>query len=438
MTSIVEAEPVPFERHLRVYANRSVLVRDTNDEQVFTEGQPSDPAKERLREIKQRLDSGFLEQVVEECSQANIPDIELPDEHIRLLTEVVDSVTSEHGRALVGLTVLQLTIKAILPQQSVRLHKAGKGKGFSWAEGIPMRNLDSTYITPVLRRHQLMLLNADGFMMTRSLAENYPYGVLYKAAIRGARKPWADITELLEDGNLDPLAALRYTIILLQNRSAQFESLAKQTLDHLSRCLATQPDLPAVSAIIDSHIRQSSYSARLLEVSMHSVFQALHEANMLEDYLVPLSQMRSANKKHGNIADVETTRKRGTLQIVEAWEAKYGKTYLRDELEELADKLDSHPDVRTAGFVTSDPPDLKKEVVDRLNELTEEFGVDVRIVPYAEWVREKHTLSGLQGAEFAALWLTAYGETLCQRRREIAPVDEPAQSWVKELDDLLP
>ncbi len=37
--------------------------------------------------------------------------------------------------------------------------------------------------------------------------------------------------------------------------------------------------------------------------------------------------MRSANKKHGNIGDLEVLEK---SNIIEAWDAKYGKAYLRD------------------------------------------------------------------------------------------------------------
>jgi hypothetical protein len=36
--------------------------------------------------------------------------------------------------------------------------------------------------------------------------------------------------------------------------------------------------------------------------------------------LKPLSQMRSANKKHGNIGDIEILEAR---QIIESWDAKY-------------------------------------------------------------------------------------------------------------------
>ncbi|OQX14013.1 MAG: hypothetical protein BWK73_10625 [Thiothrix lacustris] len=49
----------------------------------------------------------------------------LDEQYQALLTKLADSVTSEVGRALVDLTVLQLTIKAISPEQNIRLHKGG-------------------------------------------------------------------------------------------------------------------------------------------------------------------------------------------------------------------------------------------------------------------------------------------------------------------------
>ena len=63
-----------------------------------------------------------------------------------------------------------------------------------------MRSLDKTFITPVLRSYDILRTNADGVMMTRSLAENYPYSKLYKAAIRGNRDEWLEIIDLLEMG----------------------------------------------------------------------------------------------------------------------------------------------------------------------------------------------------------------------------------------------
>ena len=97
---------------------------------------------------------------------------------------MVDSVTSEVGRSIIVVTVIQLCIKCIVPEQCIRLHKAGnRNTGFSWKDGMPMRSLDRAFITPVLRNYDILRTNADGGMMTRTFAENYPYSKLYKAGV---------------------------------------------------------------------------------------------------------------------------------------------------------------------------------------------------------------------------------------------------------------
>ena len=86
---------------------------------------------------------------------------------------------------------MQLVIKSIIPEQSIRLHKGAVKKGtFSWVDGISMRTIDSNYITPFLREESLLNINKYGIMMTRSLAENYPYSKVYKAEMKGPFKEW--------------------------------------------------------------------------------------------------------------------------------------------------------------------------------------------------------------------------------------------------------
>ena len=53
-----------------------------------------------------------------------------------------------------------------------------------------------------------------------------------------------------------------------------------------------------------------------------------------------------------NGADIRFAKADGTQlpSEIESWDAKYGKTYLRDELEELNDKLKSHPQTTLVGF----------------------------------------------------------------------------------------
>lgn len=184
----IEQEPV-----LYVFEDRSVLYDSKGNISEFKEGKSSKEAKARLKIIKDTLASGYLEQRINEAKKPDIKIEGLTNDQIETLENLVLSVTSEVGRAIVGLSVLQLTIKSISSEQSIRLHKGSSAARFSWIEGIPMRVLDKNYITPVLREHKLLRLNADGFMMTRSLAENYPYSQLYKAAIRGAKDEWVKI-----------------------------------------------------------------------------------------------------------------------------------------------------------------------------------------------------------------------------------------------------
>ncbi len=395
----------------------------------------SKAAQARLRTVREALEAGFLPDLIDACKK---PDVQLGDlaaKHLNLLKTMVDSVTSEVGRAIVGLTVVQLCIKCIVPEQSIRLHKGGNSYSrtrFSWQDGMPMRSLDKAFITPVLRDYDILRTNADGVMMTRSLAENYPYTKLYKAAIRGARDEWLELVDLLEDGALDPHIALRHFIALLLNKSERFHDLAAETLSLVQSILNKGPAIESITNFIRRYIDTSDYSARLLEIAMHSLFQVLDDNMLLDGNLKPLSQMRSANKKHGNIGDIEVTIGSGSLEIREAWDAKYGKPYLRDELEELNEKLNDHLETERVGFVVDQSPVLKAEILDRLQEIEQIHEVEIKILSFEDWIDlqlahndDKHQL--------AMEWLLALAETLCQRRRDRAPIDEPADAWVAEL-----
>ncbi len=425
----------PSEPHLQVFHDRSVLVYETGKSQTFSEGKLTKAAQGRLRKVKETLETGFLPNLIDECRK---PDAQLDDltpVYMNLLKMMVDSMTSEVGRAIVGLTVMQLCVKCIVPEQCIRLHKGGNSYSntrFSWQDGLPMRSLDKTFITPVLRSYDLLRTNADGVMMTRSLAENYPYSKLYKAAIRGARAEWLEIIDLLENGTLDPNIALRHFIVLLLNKSERFYDLAAKTLNLVKAIINKKPSIEAITNFIRRYIDTSDYSARLLEIAMHSLFQVLDDNMLLDGNLKPLSQMRSANKKHGNIGDIEVTIGTGTLEIREAWDAKYGKPYLRDELEELNEKLNDHLETELVGFVVDQPPALKEEILDRLQEIEEIHQIEVKILSFENWIElqlaqadDKHKLT--------MEWLLALSEALCQKRRDRAPIDEPADAWVAEL-----
>ncbi|GET36394.1 DNA-cytosine methyltransferase [Microseira wollei NIES-4236] len=432
------------ELHLRVFRTRSELVLPDGTIQVFLEGGMSQSAKLKYQKIAGELSKGYLEQQIIRCRD-NLAELDfsrLSQINLDTLNKLVESVTSEVGRALIGLTVLQLCVKAIEPTQSIRLHKGSVGRrDFSWQDGISMRSLDKQYITPVLRKYDLLRLNADGFMMTRSLAENYPYTPVYKANIRGARQEWLRIVESIENNEILPESALNYLLSQLWNRANEFKALAAQTIANLQQFLnSNQPvNQERITALIERHINESDYAARIMEIAMHSLMQAMQDCQILaEGVLKPLSQMRSANKKHGNVGDIELL---SAQQIVESWDAKYGKSYLRDELEELADKLIANPTVAIAGFVTSVEPDRLEEILARCQEIEDELGIYIEILTFINWVKKQFERgigdSLITEKELASAWITAYTESLAQRRREIAPIDEPCHQWLTSLKAIL-
>jgi hypothetical protein len=423
------------EAHLKIYRNRSVLVFEDGTEIVFYEGPPSEAAKQRLDQIRHQLRTGWLDNLF-----ANLPQsadtIEI-EEHVRILIQqIVESITSEIGRAVTGLAILQLAVKSIAPEQCIRLHKGGRGS-FSWREGLPMRSLDSQFITPFLRKHDLLRINKYGVFMTRSLAENYPYSPFYKASIRGARDAWLTLIDKVEAAEVNAENALRYLLALLRNRAEWFTQLSDRAIEATNQFLATGSTFDSIFELILKHIDSSFYSARLLEVCMHAFLQVLEDRGLLNGRLLPLCQMRTANKKHRNVADIEIVSIDDEI-IIEAWDAKYGKPYLLDELNELLDKLQMRS-LEIAGFVVEREPDLRPEILNRIDEISDLTETEIKIISLRDWI--ELYLNRLRQQELrddiAREWMIAYIESLCQRRRDRAPIDEPADLWVKDWIQIL-
>lgn len=426
------------EKHLRVFTDRSEYHSEAGDVVVYEEGVMSAEARQRTRFIKAQFSHGFLDKLIVALKAGEkMPDqTKISEATLNAVENLVNQVTSEVGRALIGLTVMQLSIKTLSPAQSVRLHKASERSGsFSWAEGISMRTLDKSYVTPVLRKHNLVKLNADGFMMTRSLAENYPYSDLYKAKLRGAREEWLTVIYELENGLTDPLESLKLMLSMLINAENTFQTQAARLVEGLQTKLSYFSTRQQASQFLQAHLNDSDYAARLLEVSMHALMQAVTENNIYSSYsLRPLSQMRSANKKHGNIGDVELL---DGNTIVRAWDAKYGKSYLREEIEELHEKLAHHHEVELAGFVTNVEPELRQEIMTRLRDIEALHGITITIDTFDTWVSsifDEAIKAGQIGEEqLAQEWVMAYAKTISQQKRDIAPIDEPCMEWVKLL-----
>ncbi len=426
------------QRHLRVYDNKSEYHAGDGKSEIFQEGAISKEARKRIKQIKDNFKNGFLDSLINDlltgAKHANKAG--LSSEAEKCINSLVDSLTSEVGRALIGLSVMQLCVKSIAPEQNIRLHKGSSNSAsFSWVEGISMRTLDKKYVTPTLRKYGLLRLNADGFMMTRSLAENYPYTFLYKANLRGARKEWLTLVEEIEEERTSSIETLKYLLSRLINVATDFSNEADLLIEKSNKYINQCLDRKDAMSILIKHSEQSDYAARLLEINMHALMQVAVESGAFGDIEVkPLSQMRSANKKHGNIGDIELLE---DGQIIEAWDAKYGKSYLREEIEEVIEKFQNHDFVKTVGFVTNLEIERLDEIEKRIDDIDQLYSISLKVLPYKEWVDliYERVLSTEITSELilSQHWLSVYCEYLAQKRRDVAPIDEPCMDWVKSL-----
>ena len=413
--------------HLDVYLSHSEL-HYNGQKTIFREGRQSSDAQDRYNKVTTTLEQRYLESVYRTCGDVDTSVLDVAFK--TKISTLVDGITSEVGRALVGLTFLQITIKSIVPEQSIRLHKGSTRNGsFSWEEGISMRTIDSNSNAPFLREKGLLNINKFGIMMTRSLAENYPYSRLYKAEMRGPFDCWIEIVDELETGTIDCYAALAYIMSLLINKSNKFEQIAHETLTTLANC--RRFDFVKITDLLVRFFTETKYSARAFEVVIHGFMQAYAQMQFTDLDLVPMSQMRSANKKHGNIGDIELKEGR---RIVEAWDAKYGKSYLYDELDELKDKLEANPGVLLAGFIVDDTIDMKAEIEEKAFEVSVTTDTDIKLCTFREWVDYKlNEVPENRKNELAKNWLTAVVESFARRRLDIAPIDEPCEGWLLDL-----
>lgn len=418
--------------HLDIYEERSEL-HENGRVSVFEEGKQSDAAKERYALLGKELGAGYLQKTLEQV-KANGFQGELDEDDRQLLFGLASGLTSNYGRGLIAVGVMQLAIKAICPEQSVRLHKASNQRNaFSWVEGVSMRSLDASYVTPFLRENNLLKLNADGAMMTRTLAENYPYSSLYKAKLQGPRDEWIELINRIEEETINPKIALEFLLSLLLNKSEEFSKQCQEALDALSEIEAIE--MTKAEKVVKAFLGRTSYPARAFEISIHAFMQALIDLDYADVALEPLSQMRSANKKHGNVGDIEM---KDGKDILEAWDAKYQKLYLRDELEELADKLETAPRVISAGFVVDEQPDLRGDIEERIDEIEAEFDIEIKLMSLHEWIDYQIYLNHVDNRDkLAKAWIIALVESITLQRIDRAPIDEPCDIWVDDIKKTL-
>ena len=125
--------------------------------------------------------------------------------------------------------------------------------------------------------------------------------------------------------------------------------------------------------------------------------------------LKPLTQMRSANKKHGNIGDIEVlSNSKSGSAILQAWDAKYGKPDLTLEFEELKDKLRDQNHLKRVGFVVNiDHRKIRADFPD-LVFYDGKSKMSVEVLGFDKWIEDYSKLSGLESKLISREWIRAF------------------------------
>ena len=421
--------------YLKVTEDTSELVYNDGSTTAFKEGKPNKEAIARLAKIKAGFSSEFLEQSLKESRKFKTSE-SLSKEIINSCDELVDGVSQDLGRALMGISILQMAIKSIEPRQSIRLHKGGSGD-FSWVDGISMRTLDSSFLIPFLRANSLLSINSYGVFMTRGLAENYPYSKVYKAALRGPKKSWLEVVEYLEENPSSSKDLLLYALSKLSARSTKFDEIVVQTQKSVQTWAKNKPNMKSTESLVEKFLMNAPNAARLLEVCIHSFIYTLGDNYANDLYLKPMTQMRSANKKAKNIGDIELSEDRNGNLIIESWDAKFGTHYYLDELDFLLEKLSAHPECKRAGFITDKSHKVDKETLEKIEYIREAFGVEVQILGLGQWIQYAINQAGVKPDAVARDWVLNIHGYLSLKLRDQAPIDEPTERWLNALLEVL-
>lgn len=426
--------------YLKVYENKFELIREDKIE-VFEIGKQSEDAKKRYNNIRSKLEEGFLTGIIEDIEEngMEVSDLGPIKED---LDRLVEGVNDNEGRALLVLTIIQCCVKSIERTQNIRLHKGNHGTNtFSFKEGISMRSIDGDYITPVLRDKELLKLSKFGAFMTRTLSESYPYTSVFSAKIKGAKDSWLKVVDYLEDNNLDDVTlnnTLRYILnklVICRDENNPYQNNIYNRIKLIIEDNENMIDIDKTYDIICKTIENYPRHARLFEISIHSFFNSIENKEKLMGNLSKLSNMRKANKKANDIGDVQIIGENET--IIEAWDCKYAKLDLEQEIKELEDKIASHENLETAGFITDKDIEINDIIKSKISDIEKKSKVNIKILSFREFIDIKTDELCLDKVDIGKEWLKMYSATITRNNIEKAPLDEPNIGWVRCLDETI-
>ena len=262
---------------------------------------------------------------------------------------------SESNKGVLSVCMTLILKKIMSPEQDIRKHQAGMQDGFS------ARGLDTTHVTPFLRKYKFPYMVAGAGALTRSLEQSAPYDINYPGKITPAvvRNAFLQCADCIQNKNINANDALCYLLNGLVKYRKRNESVKLENPD----------GLPIVSIVqnIETHFTMASRGGSHLPVlAIYAIYKQM--VTEMEKYkncrLCELQAHNSPDAKSGFLGDVQINDSKGNP--IEAVEIKHGIQLTPDLVTACYEKFKTVKSIRTY-YLLSTREDL--EHMDKIKEI---------------------------------------------------------------------
>lgn len=275
---------------------------------------------------------------------------------------IVDNSENAHGAVAVLVTLLVKKISD--PNQDIRNHRLDLPGGFSG------RGLDSRFVTPFIRSHQLTSRRSSGWL-TRAFEQPFPYSLDYSANIspRVVKDAFLGIVDAVENGRCDAFDAL----------SRIFTGLIEKRERNTSIALARPVNLTVSDTVskLEQHFASGAVgTSRLPVLAIYALLKVVVDET--ERYnsceVMPLVSHTSADTGSGLIGDVHIQDENG--RICEGVEVKHEIPVTAGLIDDAYEKFRNLP-INRYYILTTHSSGLSPELDDKIAEVHRQHGCQV-------------------------------------------------------------
>ena len=321
---------------------------------------------EKNMNVDEELESFYIKA----SSLKHEKELDLTELQLNLVKNIVEKEETSKGVYTVLLT--SLVYKSLNPEQDVRRHQANMDRGYSG------RTFDTKYITPFLKRKQLLAAMKESGWLTRSLEQPIPYDLNYTGKISGSKvkESFLKILYEIEERKQNPknfILAMLY--LSIKSKEAKSIQLINPVISE------TKVNIDKIIEYLHSHFyyKYKTRGASILPVvALYSLYECiLTEIKRFENKeLQELSSHNSSDRSSGNTGDIVVLDAENNLY--EVVEIKFDRKPDLIMIQDIYKKISSTTVQRYYLLSTLEMDDEHKDSVNGLiNEIKENQGCQI-------------------------------------------------------------